>query len=126
MIKIVALVLLGATAGAPYTLTASKKQQSSISPSNAQGVPVICHTDDCVANEKRMKALEEYLKGIPHQSPSDRIQAGSADIDNDTAAKILTQFFVFLAQQENTSPTGPEDFERITKDFLTWRAAQNK
>jgi hypothetical protein len=123
MIKIVALILLGATAGAPYSFIASKKQQSSITPNNAQGVPVICHTDDCVANERRMKALEEYLKGIPHQGPSDRTQASGPEIDNDTAATILTQFFVFLAQQENA---GDEDFEKITKDFLAWRAAQTR
>jgi hypothetical protein len=121
------MAALAATAAALYDLIARTKHRREISSNNSRGVPVVCHTDECVANEKRMKALEADLEGRPRKGPSDGTPASVADINNDTATKILSQFFLFLAQQEKTSPpkSGDEDFETIAKDFLAWRAAQN-
>jgi TRAP transporter TAXI family solute receptor len=71
----------------------------------------------------RYPSVQDFI--VKSQAPAPK-PATVADVNNDAATKILGQFFVFLAQREKTSPNHgtDEDFDKIMKDFLVWRAAQ--
>jgi TRAP transporter TAXI family solute receptor len=72
----------------------------------------------------RYPSVQDFITKA--QAPVATKQTNLAEVNNDTATKILGQFFVFLAQREKTTPNrgGDEDFDKIMKDFLVWRAAQ--
>jgi TRAP transporter TAXI family solute receptor len=72
----------------------------------------------------RYSAVQDYI--TKSQAPPPPTPAAFSDVNNDAATKILGQFFVFLAQREKsaTKRSGDEDFDKIMKDFLVWRAAQ--
>jgi TRAP transporter TAXI family solute receptor len=71
----------------------------------------------------RYPSVQDFIVKSQTAAPK---PAAVAEVNNDAATKILGQFFVFLAQREKTSPNhgGDEDFDKIMKDFLVWRAAQ--
>jgi TRAP-type uncharacterized transport system substrate-binding protein len=78
-----------------------------------------------VAGWTRYPVVQDYIARL--QPPPAATSTNSpAEVNNDAATKILGQFFVFLAQREKTSSKrgGDEDFDKIMKDFLVWRAAQ--
>jgi TRAP-type uncharacterized transport system substrate-binding protein len=79
-----------------------------------------------VAGWTRYPIMQDYITRLQVPPPAAATANSPAEVNNDAATKILGQFFVFLAQREKTSSKrgGDEDFDKIMKDFLVWRASQ--
>jgi TRAP-type uncharacterized transport system substrate-binding protein len=79
-----------------------------------------------VAGWTRYPVVQDYITRLQAALPAATSASSPGEVNNDAATKILGQFFVFLAQREKTSSKrgGDEDFDKIMKDFLVWRAAQ--